>query len=186
MDKFHSLLLTFCLLKTLENSYSTYHGNIYGIKRLVSNKTTHPVHQHFWFKRHHVHLRERYPKTLVFAKASVHACSQKQRPVAYSQPLKKVQITKRNLWRQNKAWCAHLTMTTTKSKVTVTMTTTKSKVTVTMTTTKSKVTVTITTTKTKVTVTITTTKTKVTETITTPKTKVTVTITTTKSNKHAC
>ncbi|EFO96808.1 hypothetical protein CRE_17066 [Caenorhabditis remanei] len=161
MDKFHSLLLTFFLLKTLENSYSTYHGNIYGIKRLVSNKTTHPVHQHFWFKRHHVHLRQRYPKTLVFAKASVHACSQKQnfktirvkriggnypygpklssisenkichllntnshshpssisfstsrlnipkRPVAYSQPLKKVQITKRNLWRQNKAWCAH-------------------------------------------------------------------------------
>ncbi|CCD63149.2 uncharacterized protein CELE_C05D9.4 [Caenorhabditis elegans] len=78
MDKFHSLLVAIFLLRALEETYSTYHGNIYGIQKLKGNKTGKSVYQHFWFKRHHVHLRQRYPKTLMFARMSMSQCSKKK------------------------------------------------------------------------------------------------------------
>ncbi|CAO4382945.1 unnamed protein product [Caenorhabditis nigoni] len=75
MNEIHLLLFAVFLFEAFKNPYSARLENIYGIKRLKSNKSSHSGSHLFSNKKRYISLRHRFPKTLTLLQSSQNACS---------------------------------------------------------------------------------------------------------------
>ncbi|CAP24537.2 Protein CBG04132 [Caenorhabditis briggsae] len=75
MNEIHLLLFAVFLFESFKIPYSVRLENIYGIKQLKSNKSSHSDSHLFSNKKRHIFLRHRFPKTLTFLQSSQNLCS---------------------------------------------------------------------------------------------------------------